>query len=117
MRDRTKTRRIKIGSVPVGGGAPVAVQSMTKTDTRNVRATVRQIRGLEEAGCEIVRCAVPDAEAAAALGRIVKTVKIPVVADIHFDYRLALEALEQGVSGLRINPGNPDGPLRKKICA
>jgi (E)-4-hydroxy-3-methylbut-2-enyl-diphosphate synthase len=117
MWDRSSTRRIKIGGVPIGGGAPVAVQSMTKTDTRNVRSTVRQIRGLEEAGCEIVRCAVPDAEAAAALGRIVKASRMPVVADIHFDYRLALEALRQGVSGLRINPGNIGGKARVRVVA
>ncbi len=106
MGDKRLTRRVYIGDVPVGGGAPVAVQSMTKTDTGDVRATLRQIRRLEEVGCEIVRCAVPDIEAARALGEIVKKATIPVVADIHFDYRLALESLKQGVAGLRINPGN-----------
>lgn len=103
---RRKTRKIHVGSVPVGGGSPVAVQSMTKTDTRDVRATARQIRGLERAGCEIVRLAVPDMEAAKALGEIRRSVSIAMVADIHFDWRLALEAIRQGVHGLRINPGN-----------
>jgi (E)-4-hydroxy-3-methylbut-2-enyl-diphosphate synthase len=117
MWDRKKTRRIKIGGVSIGRGAPVAVQSMTKTDTRNVRSTVRQIRVLEEVGCEIVRCAVPDSEAADALARIVKSAKIPVVADIHFDYRLALQSLEAGVAGLRINPGNIGGVERVRKVA
>lgn len=103
--------------MPVGGGAPVAVQSMTKTDTRNVKATVEQIHRLEEVGCEIVRCAVPDRETAQVLGKIVKRVRIPLVADIHFDYRLALESLKQGVGGLRINPGNIGGAGRVKQVA
>jgi (E)-4-hydroxy-3-methylbut-2-enyl-diphosphate synthase len=103
---RNSTRRILVGSVPVGGGAPIVVQSMTKTDTRNVSATVAQIRRLEEAGCEVIRVAVPDREAAGKLGEIRKRIRIPLIADIHFDYRLALEALEQGVAGLRLNPGN-----------
>jgi (E)-4-hydroxy-3-methylbut-2-enyl-diphosphate synthase len=106
LRPRRKTRKIFIGPVPVGGGSPVSVQSMTKTDTRDVGATVRQIRALERAGCEIIRLAVPDREAAEALGRIKGAVGIPVIADIHFDWRLALEAIRQGVDGLRINPGN-----------
>jgi (E)-4-hydroxy-3-methylbut-2-enyl-diphosphate synthase len=103
---RNSTRRILIGNVPVGGGAPIVVQSMTKTDTRNVSATVAQIRRLEKAGCEVVRVAVPDREAAGKLGEIHKRIGIPLIADIHFDFRLALEALEQGVAGLRLNPGN-----------
>lgn len=103
---RRATRQVWIGKVPVGGGAPISVQSMTKTDTRDVRATVAQIRRLEKAGCEIVRLAVPDAAAAAALGVIRKRIRLPMVADIHFDHRLALKALEAGVDGLRINPGN-----------
>ncbi len=103
---RRKTRQIRIGEVLVGGGAPISVQSMTKTDTRDVRATVAQIRRLEKAGCEIVRLAVPDGAAAAALGAIRKKVRLPMVADIHFDHRLALKALEAGADGLRINPGN-----------
>jgi len=105
--DRRKiTRTIYIGRVPVGGGAPIAVQSMTKTDTRDLSATVDQIHRLQDAGCEIIRIAVPDREAGENLGAIKKTITIPLVADIHFDYCLALLALEQGVDGLRLNPGN-----------
>jgi (E)-4-hydroxy-3-methylbut-2-enyl-diphosphate synthase len=103
---RKKTRKIQVGPVAVGGGSPIAVQSMTKTDTRDAAATVRQIRALERAGCEIVRLAVPDMRAARTLGRIKRAASIPVVADIHFNWKLALEALRQGVDGLRINPGN-----------
>jgi len=106
MHPRRVSKQIKIGDVPIGGGAPIVVQSMTKTDTRDAKATVRQIKELEEAGCEIIRCAVPDAEAAGALVDIKKRIRIPLVADIHFDYRLALKALEAGVDGLRLNPGN-----------
>jgi (E)-4-hydroxy-3-methylbut-2-enyl-diphosphate synthase len=101
-----KTRQITVGGVAIGGGAPVSVQSMCNTDTRDVAATLEQIGRLEEAGCEIVRCAVPDTEAAEALGAIVAGCRLPVVADIHFDYRLALTSLESGVAGLRLNPGN-----------
>jgi len=104
--DRTHTRRVKVGQVAIGGGAPVSVQSMTTTDTRDVEATVAQIEALEAAGCEIVRVAVPDKVAAAALGRIKSRIRLPLVADIHFDYRLALGALEAGVDKLRLNPGN-----------
>ncbi|HTD46251.1 MAG TPA: flavodoxin-dependent (E)-4-hydroxy-3-methylbut-2-enyl-diphosphate synthase [bacterium] len=104
--DRTHTRRVKVGQVAIGGGAPVSVQSMTTTDTRDVEATVAQIEALEAAGCEIVRVAVPDKTAAAALGRIKSRIRLPLVADIHFDYRLALGALEAGVDKLRLNPGN-----------
>ncbi len=103
---RKKTRQVFLGSVQVGGNAPVAVQSMTSTDTRNVRATVRQIRKLEEAGCEIVRVAVPDKDAAAAVSGIKRQIAIPLIADIHFNYRLAIEAIGNGVDGIRINPGN-----------
>lgn len=103
---RRRTRQIKIGDVLIGGGAPISVQSMTKTDTRDVRATLAQIRRLEKAGCEIVRLAVPDAAAASALGAIRKRSRLPLVADIHFDHRLALKALDAGADGLRINPGN-----------
>lgn len=103
---RKKTRKIKLGTVTVGGGSPVAVQSMTKTDTHDAGATIRQIRALVREGCEIVRLAVPDMKAARALGKIRAAVDVPLVADIHFDWRLALEALAQGVDGLRINPGN-----------
>ena len=103
---RRVTKPVWVGDVKVGGDAPISVQSMTKTDTRDVEATVAQIHGLEEAGCEIIRCAVPDMEAAQALGAIKRQVSMPVVADIHFHYQLALEALNQGVDCLRLNPGN-----------
>jgi len=106
---RRKTRQISLGSVAIGGSAPVAVQSMCNTDTRDSEATLSQIRRLEQAGCEIVRLAVPDEEAAFALGKIRKGAAIPLIADIHFDYRLAIEAVKQGVDGLRINPGNIGG--------
>ncbi|MGH7792275.1 MAG: flavodoxin-dependent (E)-4-hydroxy-3-methylbut-2-enyl-diphosphate synthase, partial [Thermodesulfobacteriota bacterium] len=108
------SRQINIGQVKVGGGAPVTVQSMTKTDTRDVPATVAEIKKLEKAGCDIVRLAVPDMEAAQALGEIKKEVNIPIVSDIHFDYRLALEAIKQGVDGMRINPGNIGSKARIK---
>jgi (E)-4-hydroxy-3-methylbut-2-enyl-diphosphate synthase len=108
------SRQINIGGVRVGGGAPVTVQSMTKTDTRDVAATVAQIKSLEKAGCDIVRLAVPDMEAALALGKIKKRTKIPIVSDIHFDYKLALEAVRQGVDGMRINPGNIGAKYRIK---
>lgn len=103
---RKKTRTIYVGKVPVGGGNPIVVQSMTKTDTVDVKSTVKQIKSLESAGCEIIRLAVPNKEAAKALGIIKKSITIPMIADIHFDWRLALEAIKQGVDGLRINPGN-----------
>ncbi|HUK39384.1 MAG TPA: flavodoxin-dependent (E)-4-hydroxy-3-methylbut-2-enyl-diphosphate synthase [Candidatus Acidoferrales bacterium] len=106
MIQRRKTRPVQVGKVQVGGDAPITVQSMTKTDTRDVRATVQQIWALEAAGCEIVRVAVPVREAAEQLGEIKKRIRIPLVADIHFNYKLALIALEQGVDGLRLNPGN-----------
>ncbi|MFA5043446.1 MAG: flavodoxin-dependent (E)-4-hydroxy-3-methylbut-2-enyl-diphosphate synthase [Kiritimatiellia bacterium] len=103
---RRKTRRIYVGAVAVGGGAALTVQTMTKTDTRDARATIAQIRELERAGCDIVRVAVPDEDAARALAAIRRAIRIPLVADIHFNYRLALQALAAGVDGLRINPGN-----------
>lgn len=103
---RKRTKPVFLDGVQVGGNAPIAVQSMTSTDTRNIRATVRQIRKLEEAGCEIVRVAVPDREAAAALYGIKRQIAIPLIADIHFNYRLAIEAIENEVDGIRINPGN-----------
>ncbi|HET6516346.1 MAG TPA: flavodoxin-dependent (E)-4-hydroxy-3-methylbut-2-enyl-diphosphate synthase [Thermodesulfovibrionales bacterium] len=106
IKQRKKTRVIHVGSVAIGGNNPISVQSMTKTDTRDVKSTVKQIRALAGSGCEIIRIAVPDLEAAKALGRIKRSVSIPVIADIHFDWRLALEAIRQGVDGLRINPGN-----------
>jgi (E)-4-hydroxy-3-methylbut-2-enyl-diphosphate synthase len=103
---RRKTRPVRVGSVTIGGGAAVSVQSMTCTDTRDVDATVAQIKSLEGAGCELVRVAVPDMEAAKALGEIRRRISIPLAADIHFDHRLALESLIQGVDKIRINPGN-----------
>ncbi|WP_034633712.1 flavodoxin-dependent (E)-4-hydroxy-3-methylbut-2-enyl-diphosphate synthase [Maridesulfovibrio bastinii] len=115
MIKRRKTREIKIGNVGIGGDNPVRVQSMCNTDTRNVDATVAQINELAGAGCEIVRIAVPDTAAAAVLSDIHEQAKVPLVADIHFDYRLALAAVEAGIEGLRINPGNIGGP--KKVDA
>ena len=106
MIKRRVTKPLYVGDVKVGGDAPVSVQSMTKTDTRDVAATVKQIKELEEAGCEIIRAAVPDMEAAEALGEIRRQIDIPLVADIHFHYQLALTALESGVDCLRLNPGN-----------
>jgi (E)-4-hydroxy-3-methylbut-2-enyl-diphosphate synthase len=103
---RKLTRPVFVGGVQVGGEAPVVVQSMTCTDTRDVKATVAQIKALEDAGCELVRVAVPDQEAAAALKDIKKRIRLPLIADIHFNHRLALEAMNQGVDGIRINPGN-----------
>ncbi len=109
MITRRKTRQIQLGNVKVGGGAPITVQSMTKTDTRDVQATLLEIWSLEAAGCDIVRCAVPVREAAEKLGEIKSQIRIPLVADIHFNYKLALIALQQGVDGLRLNPGNIGG--------
>jgi (E)-4-hydroxy-3-methylbut-2-enyl-diphosphate synthase len=106
MIKRKKTRQIKVGKVKIGGGAPVVVQSMTNTDTRDVAATVEQIQALEAGGCEIVRVAVPDQAAAKKLGEIKAQIGIPLVADIHFSADLALEAIAQGIDKLRINPGN-----------
>jgi (E)-4-hydroxy-3-methylbut-2-enyl-diphosphate synthase len=103
---RRKTRKIFLGDVQIGNGASISVQSMTSTDTRDKSATVRQIRRLEKVGCEIIRVGVPDLEAAQSLGSIKSKIKLPIVADIHFDHRLALEAIRQGVDGLRLNPGN-----------
>ena len=106
---RDHTRRLNLGQVPIGGGAPVAVQSMTSTDTREPEATLAQIQRLSKAGCEVIRCAVPDLEAAEAFGPICSASPLPVVADIHFDARLAVAAVENGAAGLRINPGNIGG--------
>jgi (E)-4-hydroxy-3-methylbut-2-enyl-diphosphate synthase len=106
---RKKTKQITLGGVKIGENAPVVVQSMCNTDTRDAARTLEQISRLEQAGCEIVRLAVPDEAAAKTLGSIRKGTKIPLIADIHFDYRLALEAVKQGVDGLRINPGNIGG--------
>lgn len=109
---RRISRPIKIGEVAIGGDAPVVVQSMTSTDTRDVRATVEQIQALQKAGCEIIRVAVVDEEAAGAIKEICRQISIPLVADIHFDYRLALKSIEAGAQGLRINPGNIGSPAR-----
>ncbi|MDY6053158.1 MAG: flavodoxin-dependent (E)-4-hydroxy-3-methylbut-2-enyl-diphosphate synthase [Anaerovibrio sp.] len=107
--ERRKTRQIHIGNIAIGGGAPISVQSMTNTKTTDTAATVAQINALQAAGCDIVRLAVPDMDAAKNLGNIIKKVNVPLVADIHFDYRLALEAINQGISALRLNPGNIGG--------
>jgi (E)-4-hydroxy-3-methylbut-2-enyl-diphosphate synthase len=115
MNQRRLAKAIIIGGVTVGGNAPIVVQSMTKTDTRDVMSTIHQIKELEECGCELVRVAVPDREAAQALPAIRKAISIPLIADVHFDYRLALSALEAGVSGLRLNPGNIGQP--EKVTA
>lgn len=108
---RKKTRPVSLGGVQIGGGAPVVVQSMTSSDTRDVKATLEQIHDLEEAGCEIVRVAVPDETAAGAIREIKADIRIPLIADIHFQHRLALLAMHSGADGIRINPGNisPEG--------
>jgi len=114
---RRKTRKIKVGNLFIGGNSPISVQSMTNTDTRDIRSTVNQIRRLERAGCEIVRVAVPDMEASRAIGEIKRRVHIPLVADIHFDYRLALEAIARGVDKIRINPANIGSQERVEAIA
>ena len=115
--NRKKTARISIGSVDIGGGAPVAVQSMTNTSTEDVQATVSQIQQLEAAGCEIVRVAVPDEAAALAIHKIKAAISIPLIADIHFNYRLAIASVEAGADGLRINPGNIGSSRKIKAVA
>ncbi|MEK7681576.1 MAG: flavodoxin-dependent (E)-4-hydroxy-3-methylbut-2-enyl-diphosphate synthase, partial [Chloroflexota bacterium] len=110
MSARRLSKKIYIGNVDVGGDAPVRVQSMTKTLTSDVEATVREIAGLEDAGCEIIRCAVPDMAAAQAIPEIKRRIHIPLVADIHFHHHLAIESLKGGVDGLRLNPGNIRDP-------
>ena len=106
MIKRRVTKQISIGNVKIGGNAPISVQSMCNTDTRNVDATCRQIDELAEQGCDIVRLAVLNKDAAAAIKNIVRKTSVPLVADIHFDYRLAIECINNGISALRINPGN-----------
>lgn len=106
MITRKQTKKIKVGNTFIGGDSDITVQSMTNTDTRDIKATVNQISQLEKAGCDIIRCAVLDMDAANAIKEITKEIEIPLVADIHFDYRLALAAIKNGVSALRINPGN-----------
>ncbi|MFV3013327.1 flavodoxin-dependent (E)-4-hydroxy-3-methylbut-2-enyl-diphosphate synthase [Clostridium botulinum] len=114
---RKPTRKVKVGSIYVGGDSPISIQSMTNTDTRDAKSTLNQIKRLEEIGCDIIRCAVPDIEASEALKIITKESKIPVVADIHFDYKLALESIKNGVDALRINPGNIGSMERVKMVA
>jgi len=109
MTYRDHTKKIRIGDRVIGGGSPVLIQSMTNTPTEDVAATVAQILRLEEAGCEIIRCTCPTAEAASAIGKIRKQIHIPLVADIHFDYRMAILAMENGADKIRINPGNIGG--------
>lgn len=111
------TRRIQVGAVPVGGGAPVSIQSMCNTATEDVEATVQQIRRLEQAGCDIVRVAVPTEEAARAIPAIKRGIRIPLVADIHFDYKLALLCIDGGVDKIRINPGNIGSKERVRAVA
>lgn len=110
---RRKTKKINLDYVQIGGDAPVVVQSMTNTDTRDVKASVAQIKALEKAGCEVIRVALPDKEAVEAIPHIKEKIKIPLVADIHFDYRLAIDAIKKGAAGIRINPGNI---AKDKIC-
>ncbi len=120
MAFRDHTKKIRIGSKTIGGGSPIAIQSMTNTKTEDVRATVSQILALENAGCDIIRCTVPNPEAAAAIREIKRQIHIPLVADIHFDYRMAIEAMKNGADKIRINPGNIGGPenIRKVVeCA
>jgi len=114
---RKKTRPIYVGSVKIGGDAPVVVQSMTCTDTRDVKSTVEQIKRLEDAGCEIIRVAVPDRDAAAALVDIKKSIGIPLIADIHFNHILAIDAIRNGVDGIRINPGNISKEKTKEVIS
>lgn len=109
---RRKTKEIRLGGVPIGGGSPIAVQSMTNTDTKDVRSTVEQILRLEEAGCEIVRVAVLDEDSAKSIQKIRQEIQIPLIADIHFDYRLAIFSMENGAQGIRINPGNLGGAAK-----
>lgn len=117
MLKRKKTKVIKIGDVLIGGDNPIRVQSMTKTDAEDVKGTLKQIKSLKEVGCEIVRVAIPDENAVEAFRRIKKDSPLPIVADIHFNYRLALKAIEYGADGIRINPGNIGGKERMKEIA
>ncbi|MBL4930875.1 flavodoxin-dependent (E)-4-hydroxy-3-methylbut-2-enyl-diphosphate synthase [Clostridium paridis] len=115
--NRKETRKIKVGNIYVGGDSRITVQSMTNTDTRDAESTIKQIRALQIAGCDIIRSAVPDIEAAEQISKIVKGISIPLVADIHFDYRLALESIKNGVAAIRINPGNIGSMERVKMVA
>ena len=112
---RDHTRVVKIGDRVIGGGNPILIQSMTNTPTEDVKATVEQIKRLEAVGCEIIRCTVPNMEAAKALAEIKKQISIPLVADIHFDYKMAIAAMENGADKIRINPGNIGG--QDKVAA
>src|SRR3990172_3289838 len=114
MNPRRITKTIQIGNVTIGGDAPIVVQSMTNTDTRDVMSTIRQIKELEDGDCELVRVAVPDSQAAQAIAAIKKGISLPIIADIHFDYRLALAAIKAGADGLRLNPGNISQPEKLK---
>jgi (E)-4-hydroxy-3-methylbut-2-enyl-diphosphate synthase len=114
MNPRRISKPIQIGRVTIGGDAPIVVQSMTNTDTRDVASTIRQIKELEEAGCEVIRVAVLDSQASKAISAIKKGIAIPLIADIHFDYRLALSSLKAGADGLRLNPGNISEPEKVK---
>lgn len=114
---REHTKTVQIGDKVIGGGNPILIQSMTNTRTQDVQATVSQILELERAGCEIIRCTVPDMEAAEAFGKIKQQIHIPLVADIHFDYKLAIAAMENGADKIRINPGNIGGPKKVKAVA
>ena len=114
---RRSTKSVTMGNVEIGGKAPISVQSMTNTDTRNVEKTVEQIELLEEAGCELIRVAIPDYEAATKVDQIREEINIPLIADIHFDHKLALEVLDRGIDGLRINPGNIGGEDNVKEVA
>ena len=117
MNPRRVSKAINIGGVTIGGDAPIVVQSMSKTNTKDIMSTIIQIKELEDCGCQIVRVAVPDAESAQAIKAIKQGVSLPIVADIHFDYRLALMALEAGVDGLRLNPGNISEPKKVSVIA
>ncbi len=111
---RKKTREIRVGNVKIGGDNPISIQSMTNTDTRDISSTTEQIKRLTSAGCDLIRVAVPDSEAAEAVGKIIPQINIPLIADIHFDHKLALMAIESGVDGLRLNPGNISN--QEKVC-
>ena len=115
--EKKATKAVTVGDVQIGGDAPVSVQSMTNTDTRNIGETVDQIKRLEEAGCELIRVAIPDYEAATKVDKIKEEIDLPLIADIHFDHKLALEVLERGIDGLRINPGNIGGEKKVKAVA
>ena len=114
---REHTNRIYIGTCPVGGGSPVSIQSMTNTATTDVKGTIAQIEDLEKAGCDIVRVSIPDEDSLKAFGKIKKGIRLPLIADIHFDHRLAIGAIEEGADGIRINPGNIGGKERLKAVA